>query len=64
MTAATPSAHRPAIITCDNLVKIYKVSTLEVTALQGLDLRVAAGEMLGIIGKSGSSRPRAICSPI
>lgn len=56
MTAATPSADRPAIITCDNLVKIYKVSTLEVTALQGLDLRVAAGEMLGIVGKSGSGK--------
>jgi ABC-type lipoprotein export system ATPase subunit len=44
------------IIVCDNLVKIYKVSTLEVMALQGLDLHVAPGEMLGIVGKSGSGK--------
>src|SRR5207244_2488598 len=30
------------IVTCDNLVKIYKVADLEVVALQGLDLEVAA----------------------
>ena len=43
-------------ILCDNLVKIYKVADLEVVALQGLDLAVAAGEMLGIIGASGSGK--------
>src|SRR5579864_6800707 len=53
----SPSAEEPRdIIVCDNLVKIYKVSTLEVVALQGLDLRVAAGEMIGIVGKSGSGK--------
>src|SRR5687768_11733161 len=41
---------------CDGLVKIYKVSNLEVTALQGLDLEVARGEMLGIVGASGSGK--------
>jgi ABC-type lipoprotein export system ATPase subunit len=44
------------IIICDNLVRIYKVSDLEVVALQGLDLTVAAGEMLGIVGASGSGK--------
>ncbi|HSR34975.1 MAG TPA: ATP-binding cassette domain-containing protein [Anaerolineae bacterium] len=43
-------------IICDNLVKIYKVADLEVVALQGLDLRVADGEMLGIVGASGSGK--------
>ncbi|MGD8626758.1 MAG: ABC transporter ATP-binding protein [Anaerolineae bacterium] len=43
-------------ILCDNLVKIYKVADLEVVALQGLDLAVAAGEMLGIVGASGSGK--------
>ncbi len=43
-------------ILCENLVKIYKVSTLEVVALQGLTLRVEPGEMLGIVGKSGSGK--------
>jgi ABC-type lipoprotein export system ATPase subunit len=41
---------------CHNLVKIYKVADLEVVALQGLDLRVAQGEMLAIAGPSGSGK--------
>ncbi|HWE61717.1 MAG TPA: ABC transporter ATP-binding protein [Chloroflexota bacterium] len=48
-------AAEPQIV-CENLVKIYKIGTLEVVALQGLDLRVAAGEMVGIVGKSGSGK--------
>ena len=44
------------LITCDNLVRIYKVLDLEVVALQGLDLTVAPGEMLGIVGPSGSGK--------
>jgi ABC-type lipoprotein export system ATPase subunit len=45
----------PAIL-CENLVKIYKVAELEVQALQGLDLAVASGELLGIVGASGSGK--------
>jgi hypothetical protein len=37
-------------IICDNLVKIYKVANLEVFALQGLDLLVQPGELMGIVG--------------
>jgi ABC-type lipoprotein export system ATPase subunit len=43
-------------IVCENLVKIYQVAELEVVALQGLDLTVAAGELLGIVGASGSGK--------
>lgn len=43
-------------ITCDNLVRIYQVSDLEVVALQGLDLTVRQGEMLGVVGASGSGK--------
>lgn len=43
-------------IICENLVKIYRVADLEVFALQGLDLHVAQGEMLGIVGASGSGK--------
>jgi len=46
----------PAFITCDNLVKIYKLADIEVLALQGLDLRIEQGELIGIVGKSGSGK--------
>jgi ABC-type lipoprotein export system ATPase subunit len=45
-----------AVIVCDNLVRIFKVADLEVVALQGLDLLVAAGEMIAIVGASGSGK--------
>jgi ABC-type lipoprotein export system ATPase subunit len=43
-------------IFCENLVKIYKVSGLEVVALQGLNLAVQPGELMGIVGASGSGK--------
>jgi peptide/nickel transport system ATP-binding protein len=50
------SSTESPFIVCDNLVKIYKVADLEVVALQGLDLEVAAGEMMAIVGVSGSGK--------
>ena len=44
------------IIICENLVKIYKTKDLEVLALQGLELNIAAGELMAIIGNSGSGK--------
>ena len=44
------------IIQADNLVKIYKTKDIEVVALQGLDLSVEQGEMMAIIGSSGSGK--------
>ena len=44
------------IIICENLVKIYKTKDLEVLVLQGLELNVAAGELMAIIGNSGSGK--------
>ncbi|MBK8899791.1 MAG: ABC transporter ATP-binding protein [Anaerolineaceae bacterium] len=43
-------------IVCENLVKIYKVADLEVLALQGLDLQIEKGELVGIVGTSGSGK--------
>jgi putative ABC transport system ATP-binding protein len=51
-------------IQCENLIKIYKINekedssdaSLEVQALQGLDLLVAEGEMIGVVGASGSGK--------
>lgn len=45
-----------ALIVCDNLVRIYQTDTVEVQALQGLDLLVHAGEMIAIVGASGSGK--------
>ncbi|WP_274361299.1 ATP-binding cassette domain-containing protein [Paenibacillus thermotolerans] len=44
------------MITCENLVKIYKAADIEVVALQGLNLIVDRGEMMAIIGSSGSGK--------
>jgi ABC-type lipoprotein export system ATPase subunit len=44
------------IIECENLMKIYKTSEIEVCALQGLDLVVESGELMAIIGNSGSGK--------
>lgn len=44
------------IIDCENLVKIYKTRDIEVLALQGLDLQVSRGEVMAIIGNSGSGK--------
>lgn len=50
------AAEKEPMILADNLVKIYKTAELEVLALQGLDLRVERGELLAIIGNSGSGK--------
>ena len=49
-------------IECENLVKIYKTDQIEVVALQGLDLTIKKGELVAIVGSSGSgNRPCSIC---
>lgn len=45
-----------AFVSCNNLVKIYKVADLEIVALQGLDLEVSQGEMIALVGASGSGK--------
>jgi ABC-type lipoprotein export system ATPase subunit len=47
---------RSALIVCDNLVRIYQTGTIEVQALQGLDLLVDEGEMIALVGASGSGK--------
>ncbi|MEJ3743019.1 ABC transporter ATP-binding protein [Actinomycetes bacterium KLBMP 9797] len=43
-------------IVCDGLVRIFKSDGVEVVALQGLDLTVDRGELLAIVGASGSGK--------
>jgi ABC-type lipoprotein export system ATPase subunit len=44
------------LILCENLVKIYKTGDIEVVALQGLDLRINHGELMAVVGNSGSGK--------
>ncbi|WP_274363370.1 ATP-binding cassette domain-containing protein [Paenibacillus thermotolerans] len=44
------------MIHCEGLVKIFKTDDIEVVALQGLNLTVERGEMMAIIGNSGSGK--------
>jgi putative ABC transport system ATP-binding protein len=43
-------------ILCEGLVKIYKVADLEMVALHSLNLTIERGELVGIIGASGSGK--------
>lgn len=45
-----------SIIRCENLVKIYKTRDIEVMALQGMDISIEKGELLAIVGNSGSGK--------
>ncbi|HEY6279406.1 MAG TPA: ABC transporter ATP-binding protein [Streptosporangiaceae bacterium] len=44
------------MIWCDRLVRIFTAGGVEVQALQGLDLRVAQGELTALVGVSGSGK--------
>jgi ABC-type lipoprotein export system ATPase subunit len=55
-TIILPVQRAELVISCDTLVKIYKVADLEVVALQGLDMEVARGEIMALVGASGSGK--------
>ena len=50
------SDNKTYLIECDNLVKIYKTKDIEVMALRGLDIAIEAGELMAIVGNSGSGK--------
>lgn len=43
-------------VECEGLVRIFRTADVEVQALQGLDLVVAAGELVAVVGASGSGK--------
>ena len=46
----------PAVIACRGLRKVYAQGPIEVPVLLGVDLAVARGETIAIVGASGSGK--------
>ena len=53
-----PPARLPAepVIVCESVVRIHQHGSIEVQALQGLDLHVDKGEMIAVVGPSGAGK--------
>jgi ABC-type lipoprotein export system ATPase subunit len=51
-----PAGADEPVIWCDRLVRIFSVGGVEVQALQGLDLKMARGELTALVGVSGSGK--------
>ena len=47
-------------ITAEGLVKIYKTRKHEVRALDGVDLTVARGTILGLLGPNGAGKTTTV----
>ena len=44
------------LLVAENVRKVYRTGAVEVEALHGLNLEVAAGELVGVMGPSGSGK--------
>ena len=57
-SSAAPHSGQVAdsMIVCESVVRIHQHGSIEVQALQGLDLHVARGEMIAVVGPSGAGK--------
>ena len=53
---STDPAAQPPVIAMDDIRKIYDTGKVKVEALKGIDLSVASGEFLAVVGPSGSGK--------
>jgi len=48
--------NEPTLIEIDQVTKVYQMGNVQVTALDGISMRVVTGEFLAIMGPSGSGK--------
>ncbi len=58
--SSATSAEKSALITLDQVVKVYDTGEVPFTALKSVNLHVHTGEFIGLIGKSGSGKTTLI----
>ena len=51
-----PSAESPALLRTSKLVKVYRAEGVTVEAVRGVDIELAIGEFVAIMGPSGSGK--------
>lgn len=54
--APTTAHAAEQLIVCESVVRIFQHGSIEVQALQGLELHVGAGEMIAVVGPSGAGK--------